>query len=190
MFVQPCIPRLDGDYDHWCMLMENFLRSKEFWSLIEVGYSEPAVGDATTAQQRKALEELKLKDLKVKNYLFQSIDKTILKTILQKETSKQLWDSLKTKFQGNERVKRAQLQRLRRDFEVLEMKVGESVTDYFSRVMMVANDMRNLGQNMEDAQIVEKILRTLTERFDYIVCSIEESKDTDSLSLWMSCKAL
>jgi hypothetical protein len=27
-FVQPAIPRFDGHYDHWAMLMENFLRPK------------------------------------------------------------------------------------------------------------------------------------------------------------------
>ncbi|KAK6936358.1 Cleavage/polyadenylation specificity factor, A subunit, C-terminal [Dillenia turbinata] len=31
-FVQPSIPRFDGHYDHWSMLMENFLRSKEYCS--------------------------------------------------------------------------------------------------------------------------------------------------------------
>jgi hypothetical protein len=29
-FVQPAIPRFNGHYDHWSMLMENFLRSKEY----------------------------------------------------------------------------------------------------------------------------------------------------------------
>jgi len=29
-FVQPAIPRFDGYYDHWSMLIENFLRSKEY----------------------------------------------------------------------------------------------------------------------------------------------------------------
>jgi hypothetical protein len=29
-FIQPSIPRFDGHFDHWSMLMENFLRSKEF----------------------------------------------------------------------------------------------------------------------------------------------------------------
>ena len=90
---------------------------------------------------------------------------------------------MKTKYQGNTRVKRAQLQALRRDFEVLEMKIGESVTDYFFRVMVVANDMRNYGEDMQDVKIVEKILSTLTDKFNYIVCSIEESKDIDLLSV-------
>ncbi|XP_074378095.1 uncharacterized protein LOC141719617 [Apium graveolens] len=49
--------------------------------------------------------------------------------------------------------------------------------------MVVANDMRNCGEDMSDVKIVEKILRTLIEKFNYVVCSIEESKDIDSLSV-------
>ena len=133
-FARPSIPKFDGDYEHWCMLMENLLRSKEYWSVIEIGGVENTPGENLTAVQKKVMDEMKLKDLKTKNYLFQSIDKSILKTIAQKDTAKQIWDSMKTKYQGNVRVQRAQLQILRRNFEVLEMKVGESVTDYFSRV--------------------------------------------------------
>ena len=36
---------------------------------------------------------------------------------------------------------------------------------------------------MEDVKVVEKILRSLTEKFNYVVCSIEESKDIDSLTV-------
>ena len=118
------IPKFDGDYDHGSMLMENLLRSKEYWIIIEKGYTEPADVEALSTTQRKTLEDHKLKDLKTTNYLFQPIDKSILKTIIQKDTSKQLWDSMKRKYQGNIRVQRAQLQTLRREFEIMEMKTG------------------------------------------------------------------
>lgn len=179
------IPKFDGDYDHWSMIMENLLRSKEYWSVVEDGYTEPGAKEKEllTDAQRKVLEDKNPKDLKAKNYLFQAIEKSILKTIIQKDTSKQLWDSMKTKYIGNIRVQRAQLQTFRRKFEILEMKTGESVNDYFSRVVLVANNMRNTGEVLKDTSIVEKILRTLTEKFNYIVCSIEESKDIDSLSV-------
>jgi hypothetical protein len=36
-FMQTSIPRFDGHYDHWAMLMENLLRSKEYLTLIENG---------------------------------------------------------------------------------------------------------------------------------------------------------
>lgn len=182
-FVQPAIPRFDGHYDHWSMLMENFLRSKEYWGLVESGYAESESGAVLTKAQQKKLDELKLKDLKVKNYLFQAIDRTILETILQKNTSKQIWDSMKKKYEGNERVKRSILQALRKEFETLEMKAGEGVSEYFSRVMSVANKMRVHGEQMRDVVIVEKILRSLSDKFNYIVCSIEKSKDIDRLSI-------
>ncbi|XP_019455031.1 PREDICTED: uncharacterized protein LOC109356149 [Lupinus angustifolius] len=182
-FAQPSIPKFDGDYDHWSLIMENLLRSKEYWSVVVDGFTEPAPDAILSTAQKKTYDEARLKDLKAKNYLFSSIDKTILKTITQKETSKQLWDSMMIKYQGNARVQRTQLQTLHRSFELLDMKNGESVTDYFGRVMVVANDMRNCGEEMPDDKIVEKILRTLTENFNYIVCSIEESKDIDSLSV-------
>ncbi|XP_076906897.1 uncharacterized protein LOC143563179 [Bidens hawaiensis] len=90
---------------------------------------------------------------------------------------------MKTKYQGSARVKRAQLQRLRRSFEVLEMKNGESVTDYLGTVMVIANEMRSCGDEMSDVTIVEKVLRTLTENWNFFVCSIEESKDLDEMSV-------
>lgn len=60
------------------------------------------------------------------------------------------------------------------------MKVGEMVTDYIARVMVVTTDIRNCGEDMMNAKIVEKIMQTLTE-FDYIVCSIEEAYDIDKI---------
>ena len=73
-FVQPAIPKLDAHYDHWCMLMENFLRSKEYWNLIEQGIPTTEAGVELIEGQKKVIEDAKLKDLKVKNYLFQAID--------------------------------------------------------------------------------------------------------------------
>ena len=101
------IPKFDGDYDHWSMLMENLLRSKEYWSLVEQGCEEPKLLELLTGAERRTLEEKKLKDLKAKNYLFQSIDKNILKTITNNSTSKSLWDSMKQKYHRNARVQRA-----------------------------------------------------------------------------------
>lgn len=183
MFVQASIPRFDGHYDHWCLLMENFLRSKEYWYLIETWIVEPAEGVVLTEVQQKKLEELKLKDLKAKNYLFQAIDRATLETILKKDTSKEIWESLKKKFQSNSRVRRANLQALRKEFESIEMKVGETVTEYIPRVMGIANKMKLHGSTMEDLEIVEKILRSLTEKYNYIICSIEESHDTEKMSM-------
>ncbi|KAH1234153.1 hypothetical protein GmHk_09G026432 [Glycine max] len=98
-FLQPSIPKFDGHYDHWSMLMENLLRSKEYWSIIEDGIVVAPAN--STAEQSKAADDSKLKDLKAKNYLFQAIDRTILETILNKETARDIWTSMRQKFQGS-----------------------------------------------------------------------------------------
>ncbi|GKA89060.1 hypothetical protein Tco_0810872 [Tanacetum coccineum] len=84
---------------------------------------------------------------------------------------------------GQYKSKNAQLQRLRRDFEMLEMKAGETVIDFLGRVMVIANDMRNAGEDMSDVKIVEKVLRTMTKSFNFVVCTIEESRDLDSITV-------
>jgi len=99
-YVQPAIPIFDGHYDHWAKLMENFLRSKEYWHLVENGIS--VVTDKTTALEAelKAMEEQKMKDLKIKNYLYHAIVREILDTILNDDTSKEIWDSMRKNFKG------------------------------------------------------------------------------------------
>ncbi|RVW63624.1 Retrovirus-related Pol polyprotein from transposon TNT 1-94 [Vitis vinifera] len=154
-------------------------RSIGAWSRME---SLPAEGIEPTEAQQKAIADHKLKDLKVKNYLFQAIDRNIMETILNKE-SKHIWDSMKQKYQGSTRVKRAQLQALRREFEVLQMKEGESVDEYFARTLTIANKMKIHGESMKQVVIIEKILRSMTSRFDYVVCSVEESNDLDTLTI-------
>lgn len=139
------------------MLMENFLHSKEYWGLVENGV--PAIeGVVLTDAQRKHIEDPQLKDLKAKNYLFQALDRSILETILNKKTAKDIWDSMKRKYQGTTRVKRGNLQALRKEFEILHMKPGESVNEYFSRTLAIANKMKANGEDKGNTAIVEKIL--------------------------------
>ncbi|GJV88202.1 hypothetical protein Tco_1532140 [Tanacetum coccineum] len=124
-----------------------------------------------------------MKDQPSQSITFHAIDRVVFEQILDRKTSKIIWESMKKKLGGNEKVKRSLLQTLRRDFEVLVMKHDETIDDYFKRVMIVSNKMRSNGEEMPDSKIVKKILRTLTERFTYVVVSIEESKDTESMTI-------
>ena len=177
------LPQFDGHWDHWSEVMENFFRAKALWNVIETGYEEPIDATTLTTEQRDRLESNKTSDHKVKHYLYQSIDRVTFEQILDRRTSKIIWESMKKKFGGNDRVKRSLLQKLRRDFELLEMKDSEKVEEYFKRVLAITNQMRSNGEEMPDLKVVEKILRTLSERFMYVVVSIEESKEIEHITL-------
>lgn len=70
---------------------------------------------------------------------------------MDKETAKGICDSMKQKYQGSTKVKRAQLQALRREFEILGMKEGDKVNEYFARTLTIANKMKAQGERENGA---------------------------------------
>ena len=90
---------------------------------------------------------------------------------------------MKKKYQGSTRTKRQQFEALQSEFEMLQMKSRESVYDFFSRTMAIIIKMRIHSEKMEDITVIEKIIRSMMHKFNYVVCSIEESKDLDQLSI-------
>ena len=121
--------------------------------------------------------------MKAKNSLFQAIDRSILETILNKEITKSIWDSLKQKYQGTTRVQRAQRQALEKELEMLNMKMVETMTEYFARTLTIVNRLRAKNGKIDDVVVIEKILRSMTSKLDYLVCSIKESNDLDALTI-------
>lgn len=63
------------------------------------------------------------------------------------------------------------------------MKDNESVSELFLRMMLLTNQMKVCGKSINDWKKIEKVLRYLTISFDYIVVSIEESKNLTEMKL-------
>lgn len=80
-------------------------------------------------------------------------------------------------------MKKVCLQTLQGEFDFLCIRESESISDFGSRVMVVVHQIKCYGEMMEDVRVVEKIIRLLTTKFDYVVCAIEESKDLDPLNV-------
>lgn len=63
------------------------------------------------------------------------------------------------------------------------MKTGEFLNEYFARTLAITNKTKENGERKGDVAVWEKILRSMTFKLDYVVCSIEESKDIDTLTI-------
>lgn len=63
------------------------------------------------------------------------------------------------------------------------MNDQDSIVEYFTRMLTLTNQMKNYGDRIEDAMIVDKILRTLTPRFDHIVVAIEQGTDLEGMKV-------
>ncbi|XP_075489478.1 uncharacterized protein LOC142528320 [Primulina tabacum] len=68
-------------------------------------------------------------------------------------------------------------------FESLRMEDKESILEYDSRLRQLSNEAHSLGDPMSNERLVNKVLRSLPERFNVKVCAIEESKDTSTINL-------
>lgn len=54
-----------------------------------------------------------------------------------------------------------------------QMKEDESISEYLLRVVLLINQMKVCGEAINNLYKIEKVLRSLTANFDYIIVSIE-----------------
>jgi hypothetical protein len=99
------------------------------------------------------------------------------------ESTKEMWDKLKTIYEGDEKVKEAKLQIFREKFEQLKMNEDENIATYFLRIDEVVNDIKGLGDEIKELVIVKKALRSLPMRFDSKISSLEERVDLDTMTM-------
>ncbi|KAH9293136.1 hypothetical protein KI387_041660 [Taxus chinensis] len=174
-------PLFDGtNYAFWSIRMKTYLMALGFdiWQSVTVGYTIPSV-PPTDQAGKKAFEN----NAKAMNAILCGLSESEFVKVMQCDTAKEIWDKLRTIYEGDDKVKRAKLQTHRRQFESLKMKDEENVAAYLLRVDEVVNAIRGLGENIEESIIVQKILRSLPLRFDAKVSAIEEMKDLDKLSM-------
>ncbi|KAL5816417.1 hypothetical protein ACOSQ3_024795 [Xanthoceras sorbifolium] len=181
------IPKLTKDnYDNWCIQMRALLGSQDVMEIVEDGYTEPASKEAEgtlTEAQATTLRADRKKDCKAKSIIYQGLDEATFEIIASAKSSKEVWDTLLKTYKGADKVKRIRLQTLRGEFESLRMKSNESIAEFYTRVMVVANQLRRNGETLTDMRISEKILRSLDPKFDFIVVALEETKDLETMSV-------
>ncbi|XP_077230180.1 uncharacterized protein LOC143863401 [Tasmannia lanceolata] len=182
--LQPQLLRFNGkNYNQWSIQMKVLYGSQDLWDIVETGVEEPEDQAALTPQQLNELKDNRKKDNKALFFIYQAVDEVIFERISSVTAAKEAWDTLYTSYKGEDKVKLVKLQTLRCDFDALRMKDFESVEDFYNHVISLVNQLRINGEDIQDRRIVEKILRSLTRKFEYIVVVIEESKDLATLSL-------
>nr|KYP51504.1 hypothetical protein KK1_026664 [Cajanus cajan] len=74
-----------------------------------------------------------LKKEKVVSYLHSALTDDDFTSIMNLETTKQIWYELNKMYHGDKKMKIIKLLTLKREFEMLKMKESESVKEYTSK---------------------------------------------------------
>jgi gag-polypeptide of LTR copia-type len=115
--------------------------------------------------------------------LYQEVDEARFEKIVGATTSKEAWRILQTTYKEVNRVKQIRLQTLQDEFEMLRMNNTEGVSDYITRLQTITNQLKRNGERLSEQRVVKKNLRSLTDTFENVVCTIEESKDLVELTV-------
>ena len=176
------LPVFDGkNWNRWMKQMIVLFGAQDVLELVTEGYV-PVAADATDAQ-KLAQKDTKKKDQRALFYIHQCVDENVFEKIADSETAKAAWDTLIRCYGGDASVKKVKLQSLRKQYENLNMKNNEKVPEYISRMILITNEMKACGETLSEQVIIEKVLRSLTPQFDYIVVAIEHSKDLSSMRI-------
>lgn len=103
--------------------------------------------------------------------------------MLEKQTSKEVWDALKTTYLGADRVKTARLQTLKTEFEALNMKESKMVDEFSVKINNIVSNIRALGDKVKEAYVMNKMLRVVPSKFLQIASTIEQFADLDMMSI-------
>ena len=120
----------DTNYTVWTMRMKAALKVHKAWGAIEPGEDDGEKNDLA-----KAL-------------LFQSIRESLILQVGNLETAKTVWEAIKTRYVGADRVKEARLQTLIADFDRLKMKETDSIDSFVGILSELSTKSASLGEDI------------------------------------------
>ncbi|GKE18184.1 zinc finger, CCHC-type containing protein [Tanacetum coccineum] len=138
-----------SSYSLWEIRMQIILEANGLWEMIE-----PL---KTTQADNK-------KDKTAIAFLYQALPEEQLLQITKHKTAKAIWDALKTRHIGEQRVQQARLQTLKSDFEMLHMKEDETIDTFTGKLTTLVNKAASLGHTIEDQTLVRKLLNVVPDR--------------------------
>nr|GEV53470.1 zinc finger, CCHC-type [Tanacetum cinerariifolium] len=148
-----------SNYSLWAIQMQIILEANGLWEMIEPN-------EKTEAYNKR--------DKTAIAFLYQALLEEQLLQITKYKTAKAIWEALKTRQLGEERVQQARLQTLKSDFEMLQMKEDETIDAFTTKLTTLVNIAASLGHTMEDGTLVRKLLNVVPDRYLQIVASIEQ----------------
>jgi hypothetical protein len=173
-------PLFDGtNFSFWKVRMRTYLMAlgADVWDVVETGYIKSVV---LASKDDKLEFSFNTKGM---NAILNGLAEAEFLKVMHLQIAKEMWDKLINNYEGNEKVKDAKLQTFRLKFEQLKMNEDETVSKYFLRIEELVNAMKDLGEKFEEPLLVQKILRSLLDKFNPKVSAIDELNHLKNLSI-------
>ena len=158
-----------GNYTAWSLKMKVFMQAHGVWGAVEQKAEEAKVEDR--------IDKIALAAI------YQAIPEDILLSVAERKTAKEAWEAIKTMCLGAKRVKKARVQTLKTEFETMCMKDTESLDDFCMKLNGLVTNIRALGEIVEEAYVVKKLLRAVPSKFLQIASAIEQFGNLEIMTI-------
>ncbi|XP_066361328.1 uncharacterized protein [Miscanthus floridulus] len=134
----------------------------KIWDVVENDF---VVIDPTSPTPREE-EKLQFNDIAI-NTLYDALDIKVFEQIKYLERAHEVWTRLEESYEGTKAVKSAKLFILKDKLVSICKMV--SIPEMFHRLQVIINDLKSLGEKVEDKDFSHEFLRCLPSRFDTLV---------------------
>ena len=130
-------------------------------------------------------QEMKMGELNAKamNLLYCALDANEFNRISTCTTAKEIWDKLQVTHEGTTQVKTSKISMLVHNYELFKMEPNKIISEMFARFIDIINSLKSLGMVYSNADLVQKVLQYLPDKWDPKVTTIQEAKDLNTLPL-------
>ncbi|XP_057803465.1 uncharacterized protein LOC131018777 [Salvia miltiorrhiza] len=186
-------PTLDSggkNYNLWKTRMKIYIKSidERAWVAVLDGWTPPRTTDengvtSLTPESKWSADERLISNhnSRALNAIFISVDVPAFRMISNCTEARDAWLILQEQCEGSASVRATKMRMLTTKFEILRMRDDETFSAYYEKLCEISNEAVGLGEPISNERLVSKILRSLPERYNMKISSIEETADVATL---------
>ncbi|KAL4569352.1 hypothetical protein LXL04_024988 [Taraxacum kok-saghyz] len=125
------------NYPVWAVKVKSIMDAHGIWETVDVR----VLGEEADLKKKK----------QTLAFLFQAIPEEMVLQMASYTDPKQVWDGLKTRYLGVDRVRTARVATLKRELEGLRMKEDETIDNFVTKLSGLASKAMSLGYEIEEA---------------------------------------
>ncbi|KAB5555971.1 hypothetical protein DKX38_006880 [Salix brachista] len=176
---QPVNNKLEGpNYLTWSVQFQVFLRSHDLSGMIDGSEEAPSKLLADNSPNPAYIVWFR-KDNCVLSWLLASISEKLVSTVFSLKTSKQVWDSLQTRFSA---TSRSRIALLKRQLQTI-VQGNRSCSSFFEDAKQLADNLAAAGQPVNDQDFITFLLGGLRATYTPFITSYNFACREKELSL-------
>ena len=93
-----------------------------------------------------------------------------------------MWEAIRVRYLGVDRVQKARLQTLRSELVMLNMKENKTINDFSGNISGIMANFKSLDSSLQEEVVVRKLLNSAPKKYLPIIPSIEQYSDIEPMS--------